>query len=103
MAVLVVTDDASVARWAARPITLGPGFHMRPLVVDLDAVPTVLDDREALRAPELAVLGAVKLAKANDSPVAAARAVQTALVACLSLDAEKSLLYSEWILSLLAP
>ena len=40
-AVLVVTPSMDVARWAAEPVTLGPGSAFCPLVLGPDAVPVV--------------------------------------------------------------
>ena len=55
--VLVVTTDEAVARWAATPIVTGqPGPGFVPVVLGPAAVPTVVDDEAAARAPELALL-----------------------------------------------
>jgi hypothetical protein len=60
VALLVVTDDASVARWARQPIETGhPGFVLTPIVIDLHDVPRVTDPERARETPELAVLSAI--------------------------------------------
>jgi hypothetical protein len=57
---LVFTEDAAVARWARRPISIGhPGFCLEPVVIALDAVPRIIDREYALKLPELAVLSAM--------------------------------------------
>jgi hypothetical protein len=56
--VLVVAPDARVARWARRPIDVGPpeGSAFTPIVVGPDEVPVVTDAELAAQDPELALL-----------------------------------------------
>jgi hypothetical protein len=57
---LVITRDATVTRWARRPIELGhPGFQLTPLVVDYADVPRITDLETASQLPQLAVLSAL--------------------------------------------
>jgi hypothetical protein len=97
--VLVVTPTESVARWAATPIALGPGSTLQPLVVGPGAVPVVTDHAAAAREPELAVLSA--LAHDADPPEQAAPVALAALAACLGLEDERALLYSDLLRALL--
>ncbi|HMA91262.1 MAG TPA: hypothetical protein VKP30_01190, partial [Polyangiaceae bacterium] len=54
--VLVVTSEPAVARWAKRPIAIGPGASLSPWVIGPDAVPVITDPVQAELSPELAVL-----------------------------------------------
>jgi serine/threonine protein kinase/tetratricopeptide (TPR) repeat protein len=56
--VLVVAPDASVAAWAARPIELGPGSVVAPLVLGPERIPRVSDPDMARQDLPLAVLSA---------------------------------------------
>jgi hypothetical protein len=95
--VLVVTPVAAVARWAARPVAIGPGNTFQPLVVGPDGVP-VVTDREVARAdPELAVLSAMAHGKGTAGPETAAQVAFAALAASLGLEDERALLYSDLI------
>ena len=54
-----------VARWASRPIELGAGSVLRPLVLGPETVPVITDLERARRAPELAVLSAMAHGRGN--------------------------------------
>lgn len=54
--VTVVTLDAKIARWAARPINLGDQSIFQPRVIGPANVPRVTDREQALRHPQLAML-----------------------------------------------
>src|SRR5262249_49068707 len=56
--VLVVAPDAAVAAWAARPIELGPGSVVAPLVLGPESIPRVSDPDMARQDLPLAVLSA---------------------------------------------
>lgn len=87
--VLVVTPDPGVARWAARPIEVGPLNAVRVLVLGPQQMPRVTDVAEAARRPELALLSA--LIHGDREPavlVAAARAL-------VGLERERAELYWE--------
>jgi len=87
---LVVADDAVVARWAARPIPMGhPGWALTPLVLGPDNVPLVTSEDDARRAPELAVLSVIVHAH-HSHIVHVARA---ALAGARNLDEERAALY----------
>jgi hypothetical protein len=89
--VLVVAPEASVARWAARPIDIGPGHRFVPLVVGPDAVPVVTSVEEAAADPELAVLSV--LAHGNGDVEQAVRIALVATEAAKPLEEDVSLLY----------
>jgi hypothetical protein len=52
----VVTASAKTARWAAEPISTGPGGQLLPFVISPDGVPVITDPERAKQDPELAVL-----------------------------------------------
>lgn len=57
---LVVTPDSTVATWARGPFPTGhPAFDLVPIVIDLSALPKLLEPQLATRLPELAVLCAM--------------------------------------------
>jgi hypothetical protein len=57
---LVLAIDERVARWAARPIPIGPpGFVLTPEVAGPGGVPRIVEPAVAERSPHLAVLSAV--------------------------------------------
>lgn len=90
--VLVVTARDSVARWAARPIELGPGSRFTPMVLGPSGVPIVVDPAEAAADPELAVLSAMAHGSSADTD----KALQIAIAApsaSLRLDQGRSVLY----------
>lgn len=97
--VLVVTSSESIARWAAMPIQLGPGGSLKALVIGPQLAPIVTDHDEAKREPELAMLSA--LAHESDPPEQAARVALAAFAACLGLEDERGLLYSDLLRALL--
>jgi hypothetical protein len=68
--------DEATARWACRPIPLGPPDNaFRPLVIGPGGVPRVVDQRRAAAAPELAVLSALAHAKGPEALRVATAAV----------------------------
>ncbi|HEY0941004.1 MAG TPA: hypothetical protein VGE08_12960 [Steroidobacter sp.] len=94
--VLVVTDDDTVATWAAQPIDIGCGNMFTPLVIGPSGVPEIVDDEQAQADPELAVLSA--MAHGHDEDVT--KAARIALVAqrvCSNLDNERAGLYLDLI------
>lgn len=95
---LVVAPDRAIARWCARPITVGhPGLVLEPLVLHPALVPRVTDVTAAERMPELAVLSA--LTHANDPD--AAQIGWAAIVASRRVAAEKQKLYVDVVLGAL--
>jgi hypothetical protein len=93
--VMVVAPKASVARWAAAPIELGPGSRFTPLVIGPDAVPVVTDEAQAIAEPELAILSVI--AHGQGDVERAVRIALAASVASESLDEDLGLLYSSLI------
>jgi Domain of unknown function (DUF4351) len=98
---LVVTTDAGVARWAEKPIELGGGNRFTPLVLNLSAVPEILDETQARADPELAVLSAMAHGR-DDDHRKAARIARAAHLACVALDDERSRLYCDLIIASLS-
>ena len=95
---LVVTADEAVARWAARPIEIGNGSRLVPLVLRPSGVPEVTDEVQAQSDPELAVLSAMAHGKDVDTE----KSVQIALAArsaALGLDQDRSRLYFDLVLT----
>ena len=86
---VVITTTPEVARWAAKPIDLGRGMVLRPVVIGPQHVPHIVDVEAARRAPELAVLS-VLAHKAKNDIVDIAVAAATA---ALDLDEERAWLY----------
>jgi hypothetical protein len=93
---LVLSPDASVARWCAEPINLGhPGHTLTPLVLGPEAVPVLVNAEQARAAPELAVLSAMAHgAGPNGLEVALA-----ALGAAVGLDEERSGFYTDLVMA----
>lgn len=56
---VVFTDSDEVARWAIRPIDVGSGMVMRPLVIGPQQVPCDLSWEQCRNTPALAVLAVV--------------------------------------------
>lgn len=98
--VLVLAPSASVARWAARPIELGPGNTLVPLVIGPGGVPVVRDPGRARKAPELSVLSAIAHGR-GDVETAASIAVAAA-AGIADLDEETRALYSDIVESALS-
>lgn len=96
--VLVIAPDPKVAAWAGRPIELGLGSILQPLVIGPEIVPRVTTLSDAMAHPELAVLSV--LAHGRDEPEELA---PPALQAVASLDAQRAKLYADLILSALGP
>jgi hypothetical protein len=91
--VLVVTPDPRVARWAAKPIDLGPGSVFRPQVIHPERIPQIVDAHEAARDPQLAALSIIAHGK-GDTQVAAKIAVALYVVSKALPDAERGLYLS---------
>jgi hypothetical protein len=94
---LVVTIEDAVARWAAKPIELGPGTRCNPWVVGPSNTPAVTELQDAEENVELAVLSAIEHGQSADIPLAA-RIASAAIVASADIDAERSRLYLDLIL-----
>ncbi len=100
-AVLVVCPNAKVARWAQKPVEIGPAHSYAPWVLGPEDIPEIASVEEAQKNIELAVLSAV--AHAN-SPLSEAKpVVEAALIACHGLPPDDRLVYSDMILEALGP
>ncbi|HEY5956646.1 MAG TPA: DUF4351 domain-containing protein [Polyangiaceae bacterium] len=100
-AVLVISPDAGVARWARTPVEIGPGLAYAPLVVGPREIPAVTTLTAARRHVELAVLSALAHTQA---PITKAKPiVKAALAACAELRTDDKLVYSDVILRALGP
>lgn len=98
---LVVTADEFVARWALNPIDIGGGNYFTPLVLRPSGVPEVTDEEQARSDPELAVLSS--MAHGHDADTSkAVRIAVAARFASQALDADRSRLYFDLILSTLS-
>ncbi|WP_437991362.1 hypothetical protein [Sorangium sp. So ce145] len=93
---LVVTINAAMARWSARPIDTGhPGWALTPLVLGPQGVPVVTDAEQAKAAPEVAVLSAMAHGQSE-----AAEAIGVAFLAAADeLDEERRAVYGDLVLS----
>lgn len=98
VALLVVTPYETVARWAAKPVSLGGLHHFAPYVLGPSGVPAVTDETRARANPELAVLSAMAHGRDAD----AVRAIEIAIAAqkaSAGLDADRSRIYGDLIMS----
>lgn len=75
---VVITLDQKTAEKCRQPITIGPGFVLRPLVLGPSDVPSITDPESASRNPALAVLST--LAHADNVEPAEAAAIAFAAV-----------------------
>ena len=91
--VLVICTSDAVARWAEKPISLGPGSMVTPTVLGPAQIPVITDAVQAREAPELTLLSAV--AHPDN------RAVVDTLFATLTPDSEHSLVYADLVRTVL--
>ena len=96
---IVVTPDPTVAAWARRPIRIGPGNQLNPLVLGPAEIPTITDREVGLANPILAVLSA--LAHGNE-PENGIPVVRIALEALTTLDNQDTQIYAHLIFNALA-
>jgi hypothetical protein len=90
VALVVLCVDEATARWAARPIPLGPPDNVfRPVVIGPAGVPKVVEPRRAAAAPELAVISALAHAKGPE----ALRVAASAVIALEGLDDKRARYY----------
>ena len=95
---LVVAADDTVARWAAKAVEIGGLHRFAPYVLGPSGEPQIVDENAARANPELAVLSA--MAHGRDSNVErSARIAMAAQLAIEALDADRSKLYFDLILS----
>jgi len=91
---IVVAPDPAVAAWARKPIRIGPGNELRPIVLGPAQIPIVIDREAGLANPILAVLSA--LAHGNE-PENGLPVVCIALEALATLDSQDTKLYAHLI------
>jgi hypothetical protein len=104
VALLVVTPSARVARWARRPIIVGPGTTCSPVVLGPAVVPAMTSRRDALENPELAVLSAIAHGKGDrGQAVRIAKAAAAGAASVSRLDEDTGLLYFAAIRDALGP
>jgi hypothetical protein len=96
--VLVVTPSEAVAEWCRKPIELGPGGSLSPLVIGPASVPLVDDIVVAERDPELAVLSVMAHGQGSHAELLG----RAALVATLRLSDERQALYSDLVFAALS-
>jgi len=95
---LVITIEDTVARWAGRSIELGPGTQCKPWVVGPSNTPMGTELQDAQNNVELAVLSAIEHGQRTDTPLVV-RIASTAIRASFDIDAERSRLYFDAILT----
>ncbi|MFI1356799.1 hypothetical protein ACH4TV_24940 [Streptomyces sp. NPDC020898] len=99
---IVITQSAATARWAAEPIRLGlPGWHsltVRPLVLGPENVPVIANEREAERDVPLAVLSAMTHGRGPQS----AAILESLAVALRTIDSESAAVFVQFVDSCLA-
>jgi hypothetical protein len=95
VALLVICPSRRTATWAAEPITVGPGFVLRPFVLGPDLVPVIRDVAQAVSAPELAVLSGI----AHGTDKAAREAAFAAVAAVAAHDIDLAALYADVIVA----
>jgi hypothetical protein len=98
---VVLTQRLRVARWASKPISLGPGCSLTPLVLSPSNVPAVSDVAQAKASPELAVLSAI--VHGGSAPEIAVPIAIAAATAAHELDRDRFLLYFGLIHTTLSP
>jgi hypothetical protein len=98
---LVIAADATVGRWAAKPVDLGDGNRFTPRVIGPEAVPEITDETQAAMDPELAVLSAMAHGCDVDSDKAA-RIAAVAQRVSDTLDEDRSKLYFDLIINSLS-
>ena len=94
---LVITTTNRVARWARRPIDLGPATRCTPWVIGPSNAPIITEPEEAKHNVELSVLSAVEHGQHADIDLAA-RIASAAIMANSTIDGTASGLYLDLIL-----
>jgi hypothetical protein len=93
---LVVAADDACARWAAKPINIGGGASITPIVLPPSGVPAITDEAVAIADPELAVLSA--MAHGMDADIGKVVSIANAAQqASRHLDVDRSRLYVDLI------
>lgn len=97
---LVVTDSEPVARWAARPIVIGRGMVLRPVVIGPRQIPRGVSIEVARRIPALAVLVVVAHGRGPDAERFGRRAI-AAVRPMLTTDEPQAMLHMDVIFAYL--
>lgn len=97
---VIVTDSETVARWASRPIAIGSGMVMRPVVIGPKQVPRDPSRAQCRKTPALAVLAVVAHGRGPEAERLGLRALQITrrLLAC---GDERGMLYLDVIVAYL--
>jgi hypothetical protein len=97
---LVITTEDDVARWAGRPIDLGPGSRCNPWVIGPANTPAITDLQEAEENVELAVLSMITHAGSADAALKS-QIASAAIVASTGVGVEEEIsrLYLDLILT----
>jgi uncharacterized protein DUF4351 len=101
VALLVVTADDAVARWAAQSVHLGGLNQFTPHVLGPSGIPEVTEDAQAFSSPELAVLSAMSHGH-HKNPERAAEIASVARSVVATLDPDRSKIYLDLIMSSLS-
>jgi hypothetical protein len=97
--VVVVAPNPRVAAWAARPIKVGPGSTVTPIVLGPAEIPRITDAARAKNAPGLALLSALAHGRAPGG----LEVVVTAMMATTNLDAKTRRVYEDLIRADIGP
>ncbi|MFF5146005.1 hypothetical protein ACFY6U_40880 [Streptomyces sp. NPDC013157] len=94
---IVITQSAATAKWAAQPIQLGlrgwESLTVRPLVLGPENVPVIADEREAVRDVPLAVLSAMTHGRGRN-----AAAIPESLAAALkTIDRDSAAVFVQFV------
>lgn len=92
---LVLTSSNSTAEWASKPIEVGPGGRLVPLVVGPKGMPVVTEPSQAESNPELAVLSV--MAHGHGDQQIAIRIAQAAVQATAALKDDTRVLYFDLV------
>ncbi|MFC8085432.1 hypothetical protein [Streptomyces sp. NPDC057340] len=99
---VVITQNSTTARWAARPIRRGlPGWEsltVRPLVIGPDNVPVIANERDAERDVPLAVLSAMTHGRGER----AAAILEPLAFALRTVDGDSAAVFGQLVESCLA-
>ncbi|MEU9404826.1 hypothetical protein AB0E08_03840 [Streptomyces sp. NPDC048281] len=94
---IVITQSAATARWAAQPIRLGlrgwESMIVRPLVLGPENVPVIADEREAVRDVPLAVLSAMTHGRGRN----AAAILESLAAALKTIDRDSAAVFVQFV------
>ncbi|MFD4504341.1 hypothetical protein [Streptomyces sp. NPDC058457] len=94
---IVITQSAATAKWAAQPIQLGlrgwESLTVRPLVLGPENVPVIADEREAVRDVPLAVLSAMTHGRGRN----AAAILESLAAALKTIDRDSAAVFVQFV------